>query len=466
MGPGRPHHCRYLVSQSARGHPGRQGPRLSSCPDWHEDDTCNLEHRSAQENRASGSEKTTNRLVGIEGDNSRQNRKRSGRGDPSLSDGMPTDDARFEHEDRRQRRRHDRHNAEEEPTLRQNNLPAERTTGNTGSDQCPTPAPRRHQTRINASLKSNQAAGETAEGDQNHEALSGHKPDMLLLAASHLGACQENDSIGISSDFFLQRNEQSKPDMLLPDIDNPSGTSPDLLPTIGENPEPTQASSTPQGNEQSLQRFSAPASGEYHAPKRRCMFKTSEKQLVRENNIRVAFHTPSNIPSPSSVTPSKVKAPATITRPELVTTSKYAAYHQQMGHTPPNLIAVSSRQKNVSLKTAICQPWSSKTNVSLLLLTCQYNKKTEERVKKTTTNMKLFSVFCPMLSLCLWSPVVLLCLCAVSCPSVFCPLLSLCLWSPVVLFCVCPSLLREYYSLVHAAICHVALPCVPIVSRT
>ena len=109
----------------------------------------------------------------------------------------------------------------------------------------------------------------------------------------------------------------------------------DLSSATRENPELTQVSSTAQGNKQPLQRFSMSDNEGHHAPKRRCMFKTSEKQLIRENNIRVAFHTPSNISPHSSATSLlKAKASATITRPELVTTSKYVAYHQQMGHTP------------------------------------------------------------------------------------------------------------------------------------
>ena len=106
-----------------------------------------------------------------------------------------------------------------------------------------------------------------------------------------------------------------QPDMLPPD---PSGAS----------PESTQASSTSQGNEQSLQQSSVlplaeAHNGEYHAPKRRCMFKTLEKQLVRESNIRVAHYIPPKTQPPSGAATSSIsKFPAVVTRQDLVTTSK------------------------------------------------------------------------------------------------------------------------------------------------
>ena len=83
------------------------------------------------------------------------------------------------------------------------------------------------------------------------------------------------------------------------------------------------------------------------------MFKTSEKQLVRENNFRVAYYIPPNTQPPSGAATSSIsKIPAVVTRQDLVTTSKYAAYHRQMGHTPPNLVAVNSQQKKRLIETS------------------------------------------------------------------------------------------------------------------
>ena len=112
------------------------------------------------------------------------------------------------------------------------------------------------------------------------------------------------------------------------------------------------------------------------------MFKTSEKQLVRDNNIRVAFHTPPNISSLTKITPSNIKPPTIITQPEFVTTSKYAAYHQQMGHIAPNLISVSSRQKKRLIENSNLPTMELKNKRLFLVIDMSKQKKQKQNLKK------------------------------------------------------------------------------------
>ncbi len=125
------------------------------------------------------------------------------------------------------------------------------------------------------------------------------------------------------------------------------------------------------------------------------MIKTSEKKLILENNIRVAYHTP-DISSQSYTTcPPGKKNIAIISRPEFVTTSEYVAYHQRMGHTPPNIISVNSQQKNRLLENNNL-PAELKNKRLFVVIDLSIQKKEQKKTeKKLNPALSLPALPCP-----------------------------------------------------------------------
>ena len=80
-------------------------------------------------------------------------------------------------------------------------------------------------------------------------------------------------------------------------------------------------------------------------PLRRLRKKTTLNsiQIVQENNITVAYATPLITTTSKTITTTPSKA--TVTRGDLLSTSKYYKYHKAMGHTPQHIQQVSGRQK-------------------------------------------------------------------------------------------------------------------------
>ncbi len=157
--------------------------------------------------------------------------------------------------------------------------------------------------------------------------------------AASLCACQ--NSASSPSDFFpLPSTDETSNDRppfaaSLWACQDSINTSSDLLPHPSASQKMQQPCTVPEG---------------CIAPKRRCRNKTSEQQLIIENNIRVAFHSPDPSSQSSTTCPPERKSVAFISQPELVTTSDYVAYHQRMGHSPPNIISVSPQEKRQLLR--------------------------------------------------------------------------------------------------------------------
>jgi hypothetical protein len=92
----------------------------------------------------------------------------------------------------------------------------------------------------------------------------------------------------------------------------------------------------------------AGASTEVQVPARRCRGKTTVKQLIAENNLKVAHHAPQVASNRSQAIK---QTTAIITQADMVSKSKYVQYHQLMGHTPSKIVAVNSSHKKRFLQT-------------------------------------------------------------------------------------------------------------------
>ena len=355
--------AKCLVSKIRRRN--RHGPpeaRFASCPNRGSHHLGGAQSPRHKEGRAQDHAGSSHAVVEPECLGSGQVRERRCRGDPSLPClGPATEQAG-------KRRRHGTGGANE--TFCENDLPTEQPGCDAGLHAGPADSARRHTKRPWSQVQADEGSSETSQAAQVQEEVSSSTAEGMLQAlqpaplepSPQQGMPTQAAADGLPTDTWDSQD-------FFPGIgEDPEGTAPQALVETQKEPRHRTAfrefviknridpgSFTthsmfrypPQHGSELTDADGEPsaasvASTDAHVPARRCRGKTSVKQLIAENNLKVAHHIPH---AASDKRQAAKQTAAIITQADMVSTSRYVQYHKLMGHTPPNLVAVNNSHK-------------------------------------------------------------------------------------------------------------------------